>query len=146
MTLHSLELTPSLVHCTKRAVLSVKRNVNFHKFKDSDSFNKPLCHFILEHPTPRDCYDIRAQNPNATSGVYTVYPGAIRRGLDVLCDMDVDEGGWLVSKLVCIFILTCTVLVKKKYAIQYYRFTDLILNFSEAMYACKAIFCSVRRF
>ncbi|XP_011426573.3 ficolin-2 [Magallana gigas] len=49
-----------------------------------------------EHPTPRDCYDIRAQNPNSTSGVYTVYPGAIRRGLDVLCDMDVDEGGWLV--------------------------------------------------
>lgn len=100
MTLHFLELTPSLVHCAKRAVLSVKRNVNFHKFKDSDSFNKPLYHFILEHPTPRDCYDIRAQNPNSTSGVYTVYPGAIRRGLDVLCDMDVDEGGWLVSKLV----------------------------------------------
>lgn len=42
-----------------------------------------------------------------------------------------------------IFILTCTVLVKK-YAILYYRFTDLILNFSEAMYSCKAIFCSVR--
>lgn len=100
MTLHFFELTPSLVHCTKRAVLSVKRNVNFHKFKDPDSFNKPLYRFILEHPTPRDCYDIRAQNPNSTSGVYTVYPGAIRRGLDVLCDMDVDEGGWLVSKLV----------------------------------------------
>lgn len=124
MTLHSLELTPSLVHCTKRAVLSVKRNVNFHKFKDPDSFNKPLYHFILEHPTPRDCYDIRAQNPNSTSGVYTVYPGAIRRGLDVLCDMDVDEGGWLVSKLVCIFILTCTVLVKKicNSILSFYRF------------------------
>lgn len=89
---------------------------NLHKFNYSDSFNKPLYHFILDHPTPRDCYDIRAQNPNSTSGVYTVYPGAIRRGLDVLCDMDVDMGGWLVSKLVRLFILTCTVLVKK-YAI-----------------------------
>lgn len=42
----------------------------------------------------------------------------------MLCDMDVDEGGWLVSKLVCIFILTCIVLVKKicNSILSFYRF------------------------
>ncbi|XP_061188330.1 ficolin-1-like [Saccostrea echinata] len=58
---------------------------------------------LIQHQTnysgnqaPRDCYDILTQKPNSTSGVYRVYPGALRRGIDVLCDMDVDEGGWLV--------------------------------------------------
>lgn len=53
-----------------------------------------------------------------------VYFGVIRRGFDVLCDMDVDEGGWLVSKFVCIFILICIVLVKKKcnLILLFYRF------------------------
>ncbi|XP_048777751.2 ficolin-2-like [Ostrea edulis] len=46
--------------------------------------------------TPRDCYDVLTQRPNSTSGVYRVYPGTLRRGMDVVCDMDVDGGGWLV--------------------------------------------------
>ncbi|XP_062597799.1 ficolin-2-like [Saccostrea cucullata] len=58
---------------------------------------------LIQHQTnysgnqvPRDCYDILTQKPNSTSGVYRVYPGGLRRGIDVLCDMDVDDGGWLV--------------------------------------------------
>lgn len=85
-----------------------------------------LCTISQGHQTPRDCYDVRTQNPNSTSGVYTVYPGAIRRGLDVLCDMDVDDGGWLVSRLVCLLICSKTdkldlvhiyCLISKDYAI-----------------------------
>lgn len=52
---------------------------------------------ILGNQTPRDCYDVLTQRPNSTSGVYRVYPGTLRRGMDVVCDMDVDGGGWLVS-------------------------------------------------
>lgn len=53
-----------------------------------------------------------------------VYFGVIRRGLDVLCDMDVDEGGWLVSNFDCFFILICIVLVKKicNLILLFYRF------------------------
>lgn len=93
-------------------------------------------YFILGHQTPRDCFDVRTQNPNSTSGVYTVYPGAIRRGLDVLCDMDADDGGWLVSKLVCLFIWACTVLVYK----------DYVFTFDTYFFWGRAMFCSVCRF
>nr|XP_022325838.1 ficolin-2-like isoform X1 [Crassostrea virginica] len=48
------------------------------------------------YQTFRDCYDVHTRNPNSTSGVYTVYPGGLRRGIEVLCDMEVDNGGWLV--------------------------------------------------
>nr|XP_022325839.1 ficolin-2-like isoform X2 [Crassostrea virginica] len=50
------------------------------------------------YQTFRDCYDVHTRNPNSTSGVYTVYPGGLRRGIEVLCDMEVDNGGWLVRE------------------------------------------------
>ncbi|KAL3870725.1 hypothetical protein ACJMK2_038769 [Sinanodonta woodiana] len=44
---------------------------------------------------PRDCYDIFSAG-NAKSGMYTIYPHGLKRGLPVFCDMDTDGGGWLV--------------------------------------------------
>ena len=58
---------------------------------------------------PRDCYDILYYNPDAISGVYTIYPEHYRpQGITVNCDMDTDGGGWIVSsfsyKLLSVFI------------------------------------------
>ncbi|KAK3087010.1 hypothetical protein FSP39_000285 [Pinctada imbricata] len=50
---------------------------------------------VAEAEIPRDCYDIQLYG-HVTSGVYKIYPGGIKRGIDVYCDMDTDNGGWLV--------------------------------------------------
>lgn len=44
---------------------------------------------------PRDCFDILTSGVTG-SGQYTVYPGGLRRGIPVICDMTTDGGGWLV--------------------------------------------------
>lgn len=43
---------------------------------------------------PNSCAEIIAQYPDASSGVYRIYPQAIPEGLDVYCEMTIDGGGW----------------------------------------------------
>ncbi|CAC5362064.1 Fibrinogen-like protein A,Ryncolin-4,Angiopoietin-related protein 1,Ficolin-1-B,Ficolin-2,Ryncolin-1,Tenascin-R,Fibrinogen-like protein 1,Tenascin-X,Fibrinogen C domain-containing protein 1-A,Tenascin-N,Ryncolin-3,Tenascin,Fibroleukin,Fibrinogen C domain-containing protein 1,Angiopoietin-related protein 3,Ryncolin-2,Techylectin-5B,Angiopoietin-related protein 2,Angiopoietin-2,Microfibril-associated glycoprotein 4,Fibrinogen alpha chain,Ficolin-1-A,Ficolin-1,Fibrinogen C domain-containing protein 1-B,Angiop len=48
-----------------------------------------------EGKSMQDCTEIRKNNPEATSGVYTIFPenqDAVR----VYCDMDTDRGGWTI--------------------------------------------------
>ena len=47
---------------------------------------------------PRDCLEVRDMGFN-TSGVYHITPIGVYRGFDVYCDMETDDGGWLVSSL-----------------------------------------------
>lgn len=44
---------------------------------------------------PRDCFDIQDRG-SVISGLYRVYPGNMRKGFEVYCDMETDSGGWLV--------------------------------------------------
>ena len=44
---------------------------------------------------PRDCYDVLMAGNNV-SGVYDVYLAKARKYLRVYCDMDSDNGGWMV--------------------------------------------------
>lgn len=44
---------------------------------------------------PRDCFDIQMMGEEK-SGLYKIYPGGIKGGVDVYCDMSSDGGGWLV--------------------------------------------------
>ncbi|XP_052761379.1 microfibril-associated glycoprotein 4-like [Mya arenaria] len=43
-----------------------------------------------------DCYDIKQQNPDATSGVYNVTLWWSKVSIEVYCDMDTAGGGWTV--------------------------------------------------
>ena len=54
----------------------------------------------------QDCGDIQDMGFE-TSGVYRIYPAGIRNGIEVYCDMETDDGGWLVSFL-CTYIHTHT--------------------------------------
>ena len=47
---------------------------------------------------PRDCLEVRDMGFN-TSGVYPITPMGVYKGFDVYCDMETDNGGWLVSSL-----------------------------------------------
>ena len=47
---------------------------------------------------PRDCLEVRDMGFN-TPGVYHITPMGVYRGFDVYCDMETDNGGWLVSSL-----------------------------------------------
>ena len=44
---------------------------------------------------PRDCYDLLRDGHNV-SGVYEVYLAKARKFVRVYCDMDSNDGGWLV--------------------------------------------------
>ena len=44
---------------------------------------------------PRDCYDLLRDGHNV-SGVYDVYLAKARKFVRVFCDMDSDNGGWMV--------------------------------------------------
>ena len=50
---------------------------------------------------PRDCQDIQSAGQNS-SGVYHVTPRGTHNGFDVYCDMETEDGGWLVSNYSCI--------------------------------------------
>ena len=43
-----------------------------------------------------DCLDYKLSGHNK-SGVYTVKPVGMRTGFEVYCDMETDNGGWLVN-------------------------------------------------
>lgn len=48
---------------------------------------------------PRDCFDIKFADEGARTGLYRIYPPMIAyhpAGLQVLCDMETDGGGWVV--------------------------------------------------
>ena len=47
---------------------------------------------------PRDCLEVRDMG-FTTSGVHHVTPLGVYKGFDVYCDMETDNGGWLVSSL-----------------------------------------------
>ncbi|XP_034039115.1 tenascin-N [Thalassophryne amazonica] len=50
----------------------------------------------LLYPFPMDCVQLM-KNGNKKSGIYTIYVNNNRsRPMEVYCDMDTDEGGWLV--------------------------------------------------
>ena len=44
---------------------------------------------------PRDCYDL-LMDGNNVSGVYDVYLPKARKILRVFCDMESNDGGWMV--------------------------------------------------
>lgn len=44
---------------------------------------------------PRDCFDIQMMGEDKSS-IYKIYPGGVKGGVDVYCDMESDGGGWLV--------------------------------------------------
>ena len=48
----------------------------------------------------RDCEDVKDIG-FTKSGVYHIVPEGSSRGYDVYCDMDTEEGGWLVCALHC---------------------------------------------
>ena len=48
-----------------------------------------------QRPYANDCQDVKAQG-FTESGVYHVTPAGTYTGYDVYCDMDTDNGGWLV--------------------------------------------------
>ncbi|KAK2171725.1 hypothetical protein NP493_1034g00007 [Ridgeia piscesae] len=50
---------------------------------------------LKRHFRPRDCYDLLRDGHNA-SGVYEVYLAKARKFVRVFCDMDSNDGGWLV--------------------------------------------------
>lgn len=54
------------------------------------------CGCYISPDRARDCADIQDLGFNS-SGVYQIYPGNIRNGLKVFCDMETDGGGWLVK-------------------------------------------------
>ncbi|XP_072312662.1 microfibril-associated glycoprotein 4-like [Eucyclogobius newberryi] len=43
---------------------------------------------------PMDCSDILKENPTKRSGVYTIHPFGENIGIQALCDMETDGGGW----------------------------------------------------
>ena len=62
---------------------------------------------------PRDCLEVRDMGFN-TSGVYHITPIGVYRGFDVYCDMETDNGGWLVSSLTQLIKCNCKVVKKIK--------------------------------
>ena len=51
----------------------------------------------VEFPDDRYCSCKKLlEAGHSKSGVYTIYPAAYSDGLDVYCDMDTDDGGWIV--------------------------------------------------
>ena len=63
-----------------------------------DTISESVCTY-----EPRDCQDI----DTTWSGVYHVTPVGTYSGFDVFCDMDSDDGGWLVltNALHCFYVL-----------------------------------------
>ena len=47
---------------------------------------------------PQDCQAIRDMG-HLTNGVYHVYPDGVYSGFEVYCDMETDDGGWLVRNM-----------------------------------------------
>ena len=45
---------------------------------------------------PKDCADIQ-QLCGSKSGIYYIFPEINGQPVQVYCDMETDEGGWLVS-------------------------------------------------
>merc|ERR1739838_108798 len=70
---------------------------SIHCADKPNTATKPLKQKLKEIKKPRDCYDIKFDEPTSTSGVYTVYlPDGHPGGIEVFCDMETDAGGWLV--------------------------------------------------
>jgi hypothetical protein len=56
----------------------------------------PLCIGLLfvlcSASIPLACHEIKRNNSNATSGVYTIAPSGT--SVNATCNMDIDNGGW----------------------------------------------------
>ena len=50
---------------------------------------------LKRHLPPRDCYDLLVDGHNV-SGVYEIYLAKAKKFVSVHCDMDSNDGGWLV--------------------------------------------------
>ncbi|XP_072300020.1 microfibril-associated glycoprotein 4-like [Eucyclogobius newberryi] len=59
-------------------------------------FLAPLMICCRATEKPVDCSDILLQDPDSSSGVYTIYPSDERLGVSVYCDMDTIQGPWTV--------------------------------------------------
>merc|ERR1739838_624047 len=72
---------------------------SIHCADKPNTATKPLKQELKALSKPRDCYDIKFDEPTSTSGVYTVYlPDGHPGGIEVFCDMKTDAGGWLFQK------------------------------------------------
>ncbi|XP_038071422.1 fibrinogen alpha chain-like [Patiria miniata] len=60
---------------------------------DSLKFTEMKIRPMSAQPVPKDCWDIY-ESGSLTTGVYTIHVTGRSQGLNVLCDMDFDGGGW----------------------------------------------------
>ena len=70
------------------------RSRNILSIISRDSLTEPCDPFIV----PKDCADIQ-QLCGSKSGIYYIFPEINGQPVQVYCDMETDEGGWLVSDL-----------------------------------------------
>ena len=46
--------------------------------------------------TAKTCQNVLQINPSSSSGAYNIYP-TLNDNMQVYCDMETDNGGWIVS-------------------------------------------------
>ena len=81
-----------MIHFLIISTTNISNTINTY---DISNVSYVLGHGECQH-IPRDCFDVKEMGSN-TSGVYQVTPVGVSEGFDVYCDMERDNGGWLVS-------------------------------------------------